>query len=196
MGDKDYSLAIEASDETIESWSKRSYIGDELREKLVKADALIVPNEGYGDDGDIRHFPEGTEHLISFLQRNSGGSEHIDVCVEEEDYKELAQHAGLLVIAGAIVTKVCAPVLVSLISEYIKRRLGVRASDTTLKSSLTVSDAGSGKAVNFTYEGPASTYESVMLGAIKEALQEGGVARPSAGNPTAPPAIEVGNESK
>jgi hypothetical protein len=142
---------------------------EELQAKLAKADALIVPYEGYGDKRDVRYFPEGTEHLISFLQRNKNGDQHIDICIEESDYKELAQHYDLLIIAGAIATAVCAPIFVNSVSEYIKQRLGNRTNDTTLKTSLTVSDDKVGKSVSFTYEGPASTYEKAMLGAINDA---------------------------
>jgi hypothetical protein len=173
MNDKAYILTKKPSNETIESWSKRSYIGKELREKLVKADALIIPKEDYGDDADMRFFPEGTEHLISFLQRKEG-DQYIDICIEEGDYKELAEHVDLIVIAGAIVTTVCAPVLVNLISEYLQQRLDKRASETTVKASLTISDASSGKSISLTYEGPASTYKGIMLGAVKEAITEGG----------------------
>src|SRR5215213_10162141 len=98
MSDKHYSLTKETSNDTIESWSRRSYIGEELQAKLAKADALIVPNEGYGEKSDVHYFPEGTEHLISFLQRNNHRDQHIDICIEESDYKELAQHHDLLII--------------------------------------------------------------------------------------------------
>jgi len=196
MSDKDYSLTKEESSETIESWSRRSYIGQELQAKLAKADALIVPNEGYGEKGDIHYFPEGTEHLISFLQRNNHGDQHIDICIEDSDYKELAQHYDLLIIAGAIAKAVCAPIFVNLVSEYIKKRLGSRTNDTTLKTSLTISDAKEGKSVSFTYEGPASTYEKVMLGAIKDAGLEEGELPPTVKSINAAPDIEVDNESK
>lgn len=170
MTDKDYSLTKEIIDETIESWAKRDYIGKELQEKLVKADVLIIPNEGYGDD-DINYFPEGTEHLVSFLQRNNRGDHYIDICIEDSDYKELAQHSDLLIIAGAIATTVFAPILVNSVSEYIKQRLGKRADDTTLKTSLTITNKSNGESINLTYEGPASTYENIMIGAVKEIIE-------------------------
>jgi hypothetical protein len=172
MHNKDYSLIKENSDETIVSWSKRHFIGKELQEKLEKADALIIPSEGYHDDGDIRHFPEGTEHLLSFLQRNNRGDANIDICIEDTDYKELAQHADLQIIAAAIANKLGAPVLVNLISEYIKQRRGRRIEDTTVKSSLTISDVNNGRSISLTYEGPASTYETIMTGAVKEVINE------------------------
>jgi len=174
VSDTDYSLTKETSDETIESWSKRSYIGRELQGKLETSDALIIPNEGYGENPDVYYFPEGTEHLVSFLQNNNEGDQYIDICIEEDDYKELAQHADLLIIAGAIATTVFAPILVNLISEYIKKRLGRRASNTTVKTSLTISKTNEGKSIRLNYEGPASTYKNIMLGAVKEVLKEEG----------------------
>jgi hypothetical protein len=196
MSDKDYSLTKEKSNETIESWSRRSYIGQELQAKLAKADALIVPYEGYGEKGDVHYFPEGTEHLISFLQRNNHGDQHIDICIEDSDYKELAEHHDLLIIAGAIATSVCAPILVNLVSEYIKQRLGSRTNDATLKTSLTISDDKSGESVSFTYEGPASTYEKAMLVAIKDGGLEEGELPPTVKRINVAPDIKVDNESK
>ena len=196
MSDKHYSLTKEASSETIESWSRRSYIGEELQVKLAKADALIVPYEGYGEKGDVHYFPEGTEHLISFLQRNNHEDQHIDICIEDSDYKELAQHYDLLIIAGAIATAVCAPIFVNLVSEYIKQRLGSRMNDTTLKTSLTISDDKEGKSVSFTYEGPASTYEKVMLGAMNDPGLQGDELSPTVKRIHAAPDIEVDNESR
>jgi hypothetical protein len=196
MNDNDYSLTKEVSGETINSWSKRNYIGKELQERLVKAGALIIPNEGYGDSNDIYYFPEGTEYLVSFLQKNNKEDQYIDICIEEDNYKELAQHAGLLIIAGVIATKICAPLLVNLISEYIKKRLGSRANDTTVKTSLTVSNVNEGKSICLTYEGPASTYENIMLGAVKEILKEEGKSSPELKTINTTSDIEVNDGGK
>jgi len=51
----------------------------------------------------------------------------------------------------------------TLISEYIKKRLGRRASNTTVKTSLTISKTNEGKSNRLNYEGPASTYKNIIL---------------------------------
>lgn len=197
MSDKDYSLTKELTSETIEAWSNRSYISKELQKKLARADALIVPNEGYDDDADLRYFPEGTEDLVSFLQRNIKEDQYVDVCIEEGDYKELAQHADLLIIAGAVVTTIFAPLFVNLVTEYIKHRVGKRADDTTVKTSLTISDRRNGKSITLTYDGPASTYEKIMLGAVNESVKElEGESPPALKRISAAPKVQAKNEGK
>ena len=173
MNTDDYNLTQEVSNETISSWAHRSYISEELQAKLENVGALIIPTEGYAGRNDVLHFPEGTEHLVSFLQANNKPEDpKIDICIEDGDYKELAQHADLISIASAIVNKIFAPTLVNLISEYLKRRLGKRTEEAVVKASLTVSDMNSGKSINLTYEGPATTYEKVMLDAVKGVLEQ------------------------
>lgn len=173
MEDKHYNLTKEESNETINSWINRDYIGEELREKLEQATALIVPNENpHTGMSHTPYFPEGTEHLVSFLENSNTENQNIDICIEENDYKELALHADLLTIANVIVTMFGAPIIVKLVADYISKRVGSRKDDTTVKSSLTVTDANSGKSINLTYEGPASTYEKVMFGAIEDILPE------------------------
>lgn len=160
-------LTKESSQESIRTWAARSYVGNRLREQLKNADALIVPNEGLGDQEELVYFPEGTEEVLRFLQSSASDGLTVDIVIEEKDYKELSLRADWLMIAALVVKVGVAPILVGLLSEYIKKRLGNRIDNTIVKSSITVSDEETKRSVAITYEGPASTYREVMGKAVK-----------------------------
>ena len=158
-------LVQESSLESIESWCNRPYIGDALRGQILKANVLLVPIEGFRERTDPM-FPQGTEDLLQFLRESPNEDIKADICIEDEDYRELALHFDLLVLAGAVVTLVVAPIVADLISEYIKRRLGSREPETIVRSELIVYDETTGRSVRLSYEGPASAYRDTMGNAI------------------------------
>src|SRR6266571_2792917 len=96
-------LTRESSQESIQTWAERVYIGSKLRRQLTKANALIVPNEGLGDQGDLLYFPEGTEEVLQFLKSSASDGLTVDIAIEEKDYKELSLRADWLMIAGFVV---------------------------------------------------------------------------------------------
>lgn len=172
-------LVVQDSQESIQTWTSRSYISDELREQLSKANVLVVPNEGYGDRADLVYFPGGTEELFHFLRESVQENLFVGICIEDEDYKELVLHVDLVIIAGFVVTSLVAPLAVDLIAEYIKRRVGKREAETEVRSKLTVCDEITGRSVHFSYEGPASEYRDVMVNAIQEPSEQKGLASSS-----------------
>lgn len=167
MSKNEITFTIEECNHSIQRLAGRSDIGEELKKRIASADAVLVPDVGYGDREDLEYFPAGTQQLFHFLRNTSGDEQVIEICTEESDYKELALHADLVIIAGLIATLVAAPVVANLVSEYILRSLGRRTAETTVKSSLTVEDKNAGRSFTLKFEGPASEYRSVMLRGIR-----------------------------
>jgi hypothetical protein len=161
-------LVLETSQESIQSWANRPYISDALREQLLKANVLLVPTEGFRERADLV-FPQGTEELFQFLRESPRENITVDICIEDKDYKELMLHADLLIIiASFMATSIVAPVVVDLIAEYIKRRLGSRETETIVRSELSVYDEKTGRSVRLSFEGPASAYHDTMTTAIQK----------------------------
>jgi hypothetical protein len=131
----------------------------------LKANVLLVPIEGFRERTDPM-FHQGTEDLLQFLRESPNEDIRVDICIEDEDYRELALHLDLLVLASAVVTLVVAPIVADLIAEYIKRRLGSREPETIVRSEMFVYDERTGRSVRFSYEGPASAYRDTMANAI------------------------------
>jgi hypothetical protein len=161
-------LAIESTEESIATWASRPYITKELHQQLLKANFLIVPNEGYGDRADLVYFPVGTEQLFGFLRGSTLEGLSVDICIEDEDYKEVALHADLMIVAGFVVTSLVAPLAVELIAEYIKDRAKRRQREIEVRSKLVVNDSTTGRSVKLSYEGPATEYRDVMVKALQE----------------------------
>lgn len=166
MKSKEPTLVVETSQESIYSWINRPYISDALRAQLSKANVLLVPTEGFCERADLV-FPVGTEELFQFLRESQRENLLVDICIEDKDYKELALHADLLIIASFVVTSIAAPVVADLITEYIKRRLGLHETDSIVRSELTVYDEKTGRSVRLSYEGPASEYHARVVTAIR-----------------------------
>lgn len=161
------SVVVKNSQESLSTWTSRPYISNTLREQLSKANVLLVPTEGYGDQPGLVFFPSGTEEVFQFLRESQQGNLSVDICIEDKDYKEVARHAEILIIASLIVTTIVAPVVADLIAEYIKRRWGSREVETTVKLEITVCDEKAGRSVRISYEGPASEYRNTMGNAIQ-----------------------------
>lgn len=161
-------LRIQPSNETFHGFIERGLISEDTRERISKANVLMIPNEGYVERADLIYFPSGTSELYQFLKENQSEELSIDICLEEKDYKEVALHADWLMLAGFIVTSIVAPLFVDLLGEYIKRHLGKRESGTCVKSRLIIREDKDGRYIDYTYEGPASEYRNVMSRAISK----------------------------
>jgi hypothetical protein len=161
-----HTTAISESKESFQTWVNRPYIGAALREQIQKANALIIPTEGYADRDDVVFFPVGTEELFRFLRSSKHENLEIDICSEDADYRELARHSELLIIASFLVTAIVAPVVADLIADFIKRRLGSREKESTVKSEIIIQDEQTERSIRISYEGPASDYRETMAKAI------------------------------
>lgn len=169
MNKENYELKTKESNESIQTWINRNYISNELRSKLSTVDILIVPDEGFRDNGNLHTFPEGTESLFQFIKNADTKGHSIDICIEDKDYQELALHFDLITIANLVAEYIAAPVIVLLIDKYLDYKLGREKDSGAVKSKLTIHDQQNNKSIEITYEGPAATYESTMLNAIRNA---------------------------
>ena len=150
---------ISQSEENFETWISRKSLSDGLREQLRKADILAVPIEGRGNL-NIPVFPERTEDLLNFLRRELPKDLVIDICIEEDDYKELALYADLVILASFVVTSIALPFLVNLVSNYIYQKIS-KPKSRNMKISITlVSENGESK--NLSYEGPLDGFRSIV----------------------------------
>jgi hypothetical protein len=68
-------------------------------------------------------FPLGTEDFLNFAREKATAGIRVDICADDETYRELALHSDWLIIAEGVVTLVALPVAINLISEYLKERL-------------------------------------------------------------------------
>lgn len=161
-------LTTRSSNKTFQNVISRDFIGQELQSKLSEANVLLIPNQGYVDQPDLLYFPAGTSDLYQYIEDRNIENIKTDVCLEEKDYKELALHADWLRIAEFIVKELIVQLFIALLADYIVKRLGNRIDKTNVKSKFTVVDERNEQQIEFTYEGPAKEFRSVMLNAVSK----------------------------
>ena len=135
-----------------EYWLNRPYISEDLRNKLLNADILILPQEGY-EKYDQPLFPNGTEDLLLYLKENAQGKFIVDICIESKDYEELHLYEDLIIIGSFFVSAIFLPIITSLVASYIKDRLGKRMEKVDIKCDFTIDNQK--KFVKLSYQGPA-----------------------------------------
>jgi hypothetical protein len=153
-------VIIADSLENFDTWISREYISKALKRDLKKADILLVPIEGFRDK-NIIVFPVQTEGLLIYIKKRLPSEYKIDICIENKDYKELALHSDLVVIGRFVVASVVVPILVKIISEYIKQKILKMGEKRKVKVSLTVVNE-KGISKNLTYEGEAENFERII----------------------------------
>jgi hypothetical protein len=176
-------------------WMQRSFVDDCLRARLGDVNVLLVPQEGFRDyDGPL--FPVGTEEFFRFLRENAPADAKVDICISDDDYKELALHADWLILAGVVVTSVIAPVVVNLVSEYLKNRLWPNEATRGVKVQLVCQQSEQAQcAIGVSYEGPADKFQPTMLAAIESLSNRKAETSPKVIDVKAPPSSPANTKS-
>lgn len=150
---------IRDSEENFETWISKDFVSDSLRDKLKKADILIVPIESL-NDRNIPLFPQGTENLFVFLNKNLPENLNVDICIEDNDYKELTLHFDLVTIASFVVKSMALPFLINLLSNYIYQKISHFKSRNVKVSITIVNEIGQSK--NLSYEGSIDGFTKII----------------------------------
>jgi hypothetical protein len=171
-------------------WSSLPSLPIELRESIRQADIVIVPQPGFGDyTGPL--FPVKTEELFRHLRDNVPAGMKVELGVEDADYRELALHSEIVIIATILAKWLGAPLAVGLIKDYLMKRLGKRFKTAEVRFTMIVdhSEGGNKKTGQISYEGPAQTFET----SLKDALKSFGA--PPAKKEIAPSESQAGSQN-
>ena len=126
-----------------------------------------MPQEGFRDfKGTV--FPVGTSEFLQYLKDKQADDFIVDIATDDENYRELALHSDLLVLAGLTVQYLVMPFLSRAIYDYVKYRLGSRIKDADVKLDLLIEDSSetNKKVANLSYEGPAESTKEVLDAAL------------------------------
>ncbi len=162
---------IEASNEDTAYWAARPYLCEETRAKLPKADVLVVPQEDFRGE-DIVLFPVRTDEFYGFLKEQLGEKYSVELAIEDDGYKELALHSGLIILGTLVLTRLIAPIVVKVVSDYISQRLKgeakKEAAQVRFEMIVQEQTADRIRAVKISYDGPALDFLPAMQEAIKQ----------------------------
>lgn len=155
-------LTTEPSDITFESVLAGSYMDDDLRARIQNVNVLIVPQVEFRETAGLT-FPSGTEDLLLHLREGLPAGTSVEIAIRDEDYRELSLREALVIVATILVaSQLVAPVVVNVVSDWLKRKLGRQLPKAEVKAEIIVVDKD-GKSIAFRYEGPARTFEETML---------------------------------
>ncbi|MNY04622.1 hypothetical protein D3C86_1373090 [compost metagenome] len=156
------SLSISLDRETLETWRTQEWLPAVVREQITRADVLLVPDPDFRGLGPA--FAPDTGSIYSFLKKTDPNLPVV-IASDPYDYREYVLHSVLLDIGIFIVSSIAAPVLVNLVSEYLK---GARSSgsDPEVRFNLKV-DQADGSSIHISYAGPASSFDEHVMPALK-----------------------------
>ncbi|MBU2540923.1 MAG: hypothetical protein KJ593_03375 [Candidatus Omnitrophica bacterium] len=157
--DQPFDFKVSDSSENFDTWINREYIPAESRTLLRNANILFVPHENFHEQ-KVPVFPHKTEEVFHFLRRHAPKGINVDICIADDDYKEVVLHSALIIFGSIVVSAIALPVLKDLLSEYLKQKL-FNKSNSNIKVSLTVVNT-SGKGKQFDYEGPIENFDKVV----------------------------------
>lgn len=155
-------IFVHSTQEGFAYWINGEDISEESRQVMKKSNILLAPTKGYGENTEVISFPQGTEEFLSFLREHQPEGSVVNICTEDSDYRELALHSEEIRLATIVVTSFLAPLVVNLITEYVKYRLGSRVSKVNLRARLTIVEKETGRATRIDYAGPAPEWSSNM----------------------------------
>lgn len=163
------SVEIDEIREPLATWTDRPYIATDVRPRLRKADVLLIPNESFREvQGPL--FPVGTPELFLDLRDHAPKGLSVEICAAE-DYREFAMYSALVILGGFVVPSVAAPILVNLLSDYLKRRLGSKASTADVKTDIILRDEQGTASVRLRYRGPVETFQEKMREVLAQAAR-------------------------
>lgn len=134
---------------------------DELKSQLFLADILLVPFVTEFRDIQEALFPERAEEIYTFIRSRIQDEYSIDICVEGEDFQELALHEDLVYIGSFFLQFLAAPILVNVLSEFIKQRISNRPHKNPLIN-VKLHIENKGKTTEIEYEGYSEGFGEVI----------------------------------
>lgn len=145
--DKKNNLIVEEIDFSLENYIQAYIKNNELKSNIRESNILLLPYKNFREiEGPI--FPETNSQFYEYLLDNFNESK-VEICAEEEDYKEVALHNDLVNLGIILLNGILLPVIANCISEYIKSKRNNKKTD--IKILLIEKDGDKYK--KFEYEG-------------------------------------------
>jgi len=153
--------------------NRRSTVAEELglsregREVLDSALVVFLPSRGKGSH-ELPVFASGTRELFQYVFRNAPENIPVDVASSDNQYRELAEHADLLVLPTLFLAEpVALPVLLGVISNYLYDKARTLLPGRTMEvQSEVLIQSGDGM-VSIKYKGPPDAYRDVVCEAFR-----------------------------
>ena len=155
-------ITIEESEYSNDYWLSRPYISKELNVELKKANVLLIPHEKFRDFEEPV-FNAGSDELLQFIKEHKNDAIIPEICIEDEDYRELSLHSVSIVLGKFIVSSIISGVFINLVSEYLKKVLFDDKDADKAEVSFEMHVIEPGKITKrIRYKGPEKTFKEVV----------------------------------
>ena len=152
-------IKIEECGISFEEMYNKPYFPKEYEEEIKKSNFLMIPEEGFRDCEEVL-FPEETLKFYNYVKEHAKEDIYPEICISDEDYKELELHADVLNIVQFIVCSIALPFAINMISSYVYDKVKSRKADLDVKVKINVEVKDGFKKI--TYEGSAKNFKSSM----------------------------------
>ncbi len=157
-------LNVSDTDITFDGIYEKPYIPIEYMADIKKANLLIIPNEGFRDEGDVL-FPETTREFFDFIKETAGDDVIVDIAVSDEDFQCIELHSAAIEVATIIVESALFSIAINLVSSFLYdliKKYHRKAEDTSTKVKIITEETDKKKTKMITYEGPVSGVKDTL----------------------------------
>lgn len=134
----DFYYKIIDSNNDFDFWINQDFIPDNLKNDLRNANLLFIPQSFHRRDQEYLTFPVNTEELYNYIIENSQDEIIPNICISSNAYREIALHGYEIYLGSFVVTSIIVPIFISLISEYINRKIYRKNDDPTININITI----------------------------------------------------------
>jgi hypothetical protein len=150
------------TEDTIENWSVKGFVGANLKENVLASNCLFVPYEGWRDYS-MPVFPKGAAPFFRFLL-DSDQDLMPELCIEDADFKELHLHGRIEDIGKIILISSIIPIFNTLFSSYLLKE-AFQNKETEIRYEVIVQEGNQSKTIRF--QGPSSKAITFFKDSVK-----------------------------
>ena len=163
-------INVSDSNVTFDQIYKKEYVPAEYMDDIKKANLLIIPNEGFRDEGDVL-FPETTREFFEYLKENAHEGIVADIAISDEEFRRIELHSAAIEVATIIVESALFDIAIGLVGSFLYdllKKYHRKAEETSAKVKTITEETDTKKSKMITYEGPVSGVEETLKQAAKD----------------------------
>lgn len=154
-------------------WIGQRFLSESVRNSLRDSDIVITPLLNFRDGIEVS-FHQGTVSFLDYLRIGLQENHYkVAICAPDNEYYEIALHSRAHRLSNVVVTYIAAPLVVSLMANYIYDELKAKPNDT-ISTSITIEQANC-KTSKIEFDGNVKDFQ-LMIDEVKrlsEPCEEG-----------------------
>jgi len=112
-------LTITDSNENFDTWLRKEFVTDELKQLVSNASILIVPFENLKNTPNPLLFPIGTDEILRYFKEKLPEGQLIDICITDEEYQEFAFYSDYKRLGNFLIKEAAIPFFIAILSAFV-----------------------------------------------------------------------------